>query len=203
MATVFNRSRSPEYLAESTGPRVLGVSCIVFELAVIAVILRFVSRSISKTKLGYDDLFIVLALVRPFSRHRQIMLTLQDWACLFSHERMLWYRKPKMLHYWRYSWRGSSRHFQGVAHGADRHFEVFDFRNLQKLMITLFVAQVSYPFPMILIKCSILAFYRRIFNPVLYSSTHEHFVCRVGHMAGYWTRSSSHILYQTRVFYVQ
>lgn len=55
---------SPEYLAEDESAGVFVVAIVCTVLAVAAVILRFVSRSMAKAKLWWDDYTILVALVR-------------------------------------------------------------------------------------------------------------------------------------------
>ena len=54
---------SPTDLSASKGPQILAAVATTYVLATIAVILRFVSRRISKAQLWWDDWLIIIALV--------------------------------------------------------------------------------------------------------------------------------------------
>lgn len=51
-------------LNDNRGPEVIAATVVTTVLAVIAVILRFISRHISAAKFGMDDVMILVALVR-------------------------------------------------------------------------------------------------------------------------------------------
>ena len=50
-------------LAETQVPRILGVNIATFTLAIIAIILRFVSRRISRAPFWWDDWLMIPAIV--------------------------------------------------------------------------------------------------------------------------------------------
>lgn len=54
---------SPAELAQSEAPTIYASIAVVTIIATVGVVLRFVSRAHSKTKISYDDYTIVLALV--------------------------------------------------------------------------------------------------------------------------------------------
>jgi hypothetical protein len=50
-------------LSENVGPQIIGADMALLALATIAVILRFISRSVSKANLWWDDWILAVALV--------------------------------------------------------------------------------------------------------------------------------------------
>ena len=50
-------------LSETQIPRILGINIATFAIAIISVVLRFVSRQLSSAQLWWDDWLIVSALV--------------------------------------------------------------------------------------------------------------------------------------------
>lgn len=50
-------------LSENLGPRIIGADMALLGLATIAVIMRFISRSLSKANLWWDDWILAVALV--------------------------------------------------------------------------------------------------------------------------------------------
>ena len=59
-------------LSESRGPQVIGADMALLALATIAVILRFISRHISKANFWWDDwvLAVALVMIEPFAKNQ-------------------------------------------------------------------------------------------------------------------------------------
>jgi len=59
---------TPDYpgldLNANQGPKIIAVSAVLIAISTIAVILRFISRMVSKAGLWWDDWLIVAAMVR-------------------------------------------------------------------------------------------------------------------------------------------
>ena len=55
-------------------PDLISSTAICMTAAYAAVVLRFVSRSIGKVSFGYDDVFIIIALVKAFDHHGKVCL---------------------------------------------------------------------------------------------------------------------------------
>ena len=56
---------NPGLLQQNRGPVVYAVVIVGYLLAVIAVVLRLVTRKNTKTRFWWDDFFIIVSLVRP------------------------------------------------------------------------------------------------------------------------------------------
>lgn len=51
-------------LSETQVPRILGVNIATYALACVAIVLRFISRRLSRAHLGWDDWLMIPAIVR-------------------------------------------------------------------------------------------------------------------------------------------
>ena len=53
-------------LNDSQQPKIIAIVVVMMFASTLAVLLRLIARYLSTAKYGYDDLFIVIALVSPF-----------------------------------------------------------------------------------------------------------------------------------------
>ena len=60
----MNINPPTSYQAEDRGPEILGIVIFFFVLALIAVLLRFVSRRVSAVNFWWDDWILLLATVK-------------------------------------------------------------------------------------------------------------------------------------------
>ena len=61
-----------QHFNDDRAPEILGVGISFFTIATVAVSLRLLARKISKVRCGYDDYFIVIALVCALKRRNRI-----------------------------------------------------------------------------------------------------------------------------------